>query len=55
LSEFPQWKQKSHAKEWLIFPENIGIRLSIDEVALSKEDLYTIVAKKKPKERKEVL
>ncbi|SHJ95262.1 hypothetical protein SAMN04487911_1702, partial [Arenibacter nanhaiticus] len=24
LSDFRQWKEKSHAKQWLIFPENIG-------------------------------
>jgi hypothetical protein len=26
--------QKTHAKEWLIFPENIGKRLSIDETSV---------------------
>ncbi len=52
LSEFKQWKEKSHAKEWLIFPENIGTRLSIDEVALSKGELYTIVTNKKAKGKK---
>jgi hypothetical protein len=25
----------THAKDWLIFPENLGKRLSIDETALS--------------------
>ena len=49
LSDFKQWKEKSHAKDWLLFPENIGKRLSIDEVALSKGDLYTIVTNKKAK------
>lgn len=52
MSEFTQWKEKSHAKEWLIFPENIGTRLSIDEVALSKGELYTIVTNKKAKGKK---
>jgi hypothetical protein len=28
------WNQKPHAKDWLIFPENLGKRLSIDETAL---------------------
>ena len=49
LSDFKQWKQKSHAKDWLLFPENIGVKLSIDEVALSKGELYTIVTNKKAK------
>ncbi|WP_457756740.1 hypothetical protein [Tenacibaculum maritimum] len=22
LSDFKQWKEKSHAKDWLLFPEN---------------------------------
>lgn len=47
MSEFKQWKAKSHAKDWLIFPKNIGKLLSIDEVALSKGELYTIVTNKK--------
>ncbi|SEB85442.1 Transposase [Tenacibaculum sp. MAR_2009_124] len=49
LSDFKQWKEKSHAKDWLLFPENIGKQLSIDEVALSKGELYTIVTNKKAK------
>ncbi len=46
LSEFNQWEQKSHAKEWLLFPNNIGKWLSIDETALSNGDLYTILTNK---------
>ena len=49
MSEFKQWKAKTHAKDWLIFSENIGKQLSIDEVALSKGELYTIVTNKKAK------
>jgi len=52
LSEFKQWKDKSHAKEWLIFPENMGRYLSIDETALSKGELYTIITNKKAKGKK---
>jgi translation initiation factor RLI1 len=37
---------KTHAKEWLIFPENIGKRLSIDETSLSNGELYTILTNK---------
>jgi transposase len=44
LSDFKEWKQISHANTWLIFPENIGKRISIDEVALSQGELYTIIA-----------
>jgi transposase len=51
LSDFKEWKQLSHAKAWLIFPENIGKRLSIDEVALSQGELYTVITNKKAKGR----
>jgi transposase len=36
----------SHAEEWLLFPENLGERLSIDEVAVSNGELYTLVTNK---------
>ncbi|NVO58732.1 DDE transposase, partial [Rhodobacteraceae bacterium B1Z28] len=49
LSDFKNWTQKSHAKQWLIFPKNIGTHLSIDETALSKGELYTIITNKKAK------
>lgn len=52
LSEFKEWKDKPHAKEWLIFPENMGKYLSIDETALSKGELYTIITNKKAKGKK---
>lgn len=35
-----------HAEEWLLFPDNIGKNLSIDEVAISNGELYTIVTNK---------
>jgi transposase len=41
-----------HAKEWLIFPKNIGPYLSIDETSLSDGELYTIVTNKSAKGRK---
>lgn len=52
LSNYKDWDQKSHAQEWLLFPQNIGTRLSIDETALSKGELYTIVTNKAAKGRK---
>jgi transposase len=41
----------SHAKDWLLFPENMGEYLSIDEVALSQGELYTVVTNKDAKGR----
>ncbi|HUH48051.1 MAG TPA: transposase [Arenibacter sp.] len=52
LSDFKSWEQKKHAREWLLFPENIGPYLSIDETALSKGELYTIITNKRAKGRK---
>lgn len=49
LSDFNQWDQKAHAHLWMIFPENIGSKLSIDETALSNGELYTILTNKAAK------
>lgn len=43
LSGYRQWRELSHANEWLIFPENVGKRLCIDETSMSNGELYTIV------------
>lgn len=43
LSGYRNWEELSHAEEWLVFPENIGPNLAIDETSLSNGDLYTIV------------
>jgi len=43
LSGFRQWEQLDHADEWLLFPDNIGPRLAIDESSLSNGELYTFV------------
>jgi len=55
LSDYHQWDQKSHANEWIVFPDNIGRRLSIDETSLSQGELYTIVTNKAGKGRKGTL
>jgi transposase len=38
-----------HAEEYLLFPENTGAYLSIDEVSLSQGELYTFVTNKNGK------
>lgn len=43
LSGFREWDQLEHADEWLLFHENIGPRLAIDETSLSNGELYTFV------------
>ena len=52
LSEFNSWDQVSHAEEWILFPDNIGKYLSIDETALSNGELYTILTNKNAKGKK---
>ena len=49
MSDFLSWNQRSHAKEWLLFPENLGTHLSIDETSLSHGELYTILTNKAAK------
>jgi transposase len=46
ISGFHQWEQLIHANDYLIYPENITDKLSIDEVSLSKGELYTFVTNK---------
>lgn len=43
LSDYRTWSELEHADEWLVFPENIGPRLAIDETSMSNGELRTIV------------
>jgi transposase len=46
VSGFKEWDQLSHSEDYLIYPENITDKLSIDEVSLSKGELYTFITNK---------
>lgn len=46
LSGFRTWEQYSHAEEYILFPENIGEHVSLDETSLSNGELYTNVCNK---------
>lgn len=46
VSGFCSWEQLSHAEEYTLYPENIGAKVSIDEVSLSDGELYTVVTNK---------
>lgn len=46
ISGFRTWEELDHADEWLIFPENVGPHVSIDETCLSTGDVYTIISNK---------
>lgn len=52
LSSFTNWAPREHAHQWIVYPENMGTHLSIDEVALSQGELYTILTNKKFKGKK---
>lgn len=46
LSGFYEWEQFDHADQWILYEENLGPHLSIDETALSQGELYTILTNK---------
>ena len=46
LSGFKEWNQLSHAEDWLLYGKNIGSYICIDEVALSRGELYTVLTNK---------
>lgn len=52
LSGFQQWEEAEHAGQWLLRPDNIGVRLCIDETSLSQGELYTFVTNPDGKARK---
>src|SRR5690606_3256378 len=55
LSGFMSWDQLEHAEDWVLFPENIGEYLSLDEVCLSQGELYTVLTNKEAKGKKGAL
>ena len=54
-SGFRQWDQLWHADKWLLFPENIGPKLAIDESSLSNGELYTFVTNRDARTRERSL
>nr|WP_212592562.1 transposase [Sphingobacterium humi] len=46
MSGFQDWEHRENAREGLVFPENIGSHISIDETCLSQGELYTVVTNK---------
>jgi transposase len=55
VSGFNEWEQKAHAEDYLVYPENIGEYISIDELSLSKGELYTYLTNKNGKGKKGTL
>jgi transposase len=52
LSDYKNWKYRNKAEHGIIFPENIGTNLSIDETCLSHGELYTVLSNKSAKGKK---
>ncbi len=52
LSNFHQWDQLGHACDWILFENNIGTSISIDETSLTQGELYTVLTNKEAKGRK---
>lgn len=55
LSDYMTWDQREHAEEWMLFEENLGEYISIDETALSQGELYTVITNKAAKGKKGAL
>ena len=55
LSGYIDWEERPHAGEWLVFPENVGPNMSIDETSLSDGELYTVLTNKDAHGRKGTL
>ena len=55
ISGFREWAEADHANKYLIFPDNIGENLSLDETSLSNGDVYTLLTNKAGKGKKGTL
>lgn len=55
ISGYRKWPQLDHAHDYILYPENIGENLSLDETCLSNGDVYTILTNKAAKGRKGAL
>ena len=54
-SGFGGWEQKEHAEEYLLFNDNVGAYLSLDETSLSQGEMYTYLINKSGKGKKGTL
>lgn len=46
ISDYRRWDQLEHAEEYVLYPENLGQDMSLDETCLSNGDVYTIMTNK---------
>jgi transposase len=52
LSDYHSWDQSSHSEKWLLFPENIGEHLCLDETSLTYGEVSTILTNADAKTQK---
>ncbi len=52
LSGFHEWDQLAHSKQWILYPQNIGERLCLDEISLSDGELYTVLTNAEARSQK---
>jgi transposase len=52
LSGYETWPQKLHSENYLLYPQNTGPYLALDETALSNGELYTVLTNKLAKGKK---
>lgn len=46
ISNYRNWEQLEHAQEYMLFPDNFGDDMSLDETSLSNGEVYTILTNK---------
>ena len=46
ISDYHNWEQLEHAEEYMLFPENFGKDMSLDETCLSNGEVYTVLTNK---------
>ena len=52
LNDFYSWDQLSHSTDWILFQQNIGPNLNIDETSLSHGEFFTVLTNKQAKGKK---
>ena len=46
ISDYRNWEQLEHAEDYMLFPNNFGKDMSLDETCLSNGEVYTILTNK---------
>ncbi len=52
ISDYKDWNQREHAKEWMLFEKNMGTHLSIDETLYPMMNFIRVVTNKQAKARR---